>query len=60
MGWSQDASESFRIFQGKVLDEYEEIVEEHDLHVIEATESITDQQRMLRSLVARELERTPA
>ena len=26
MGWSQDASESFRIFQTKVLNEYDEIV----------------------------------
>ena len=40
-------------FQGKVLDEYDRIVEEFGLEVIDAVASITDQQRLVRSLVTR-------
>ena len=56
MGWSQHASESFRIFQTKVLDEYQRIVAEHALEVIEAGDSITEQQQVLRGLVSQCLE----
>jgi dTMP kinase len=56
MGWSTSAPESFRIFQGKVLDEYDRIVDEHSLAVIDAARSITDQQRQLRQIVAQQLE----
>jgi len=57
MGWSQDAPESFRIFQTKVVHEYQHIVNEHDIEVIEATASITEQQRCFRDLVSQHLER---
>ena len=56
MGWSANPTESFRIFQSKVLDEYNRIVHEHDLAVIEASSSITEQQRQLRQIVAEVLE----
>jgi dTMP kinase len=56
MGWSQHAPESFTLFQSKVLDEYQEIVGEHDLHVIEANEGITAQQQIFRGLVSQHLE----
>lgn len=55
MGWSPQASESFRIFQAKVLDEYLGIVADHDLEVIEATNSITEQQQIFRGLVSKHL-----
>src|SRR5450759_2543641 len=58
MGWSGEVNESFRLFQGKVLDEYDRLVEEFGLEVIDATDGIPDQQRRVRKLVARELERT--
>ncbi|HEX7484574.1 MAG TPA: thymidylate kinase [Vicinamibacterales bacterium] len=58
MGWSSDVNESFRLFQGKVLGEYDRLVEEFGLQVIDATGGIPDQQRRVRKLVARELERT--
>ena len=58
MGWSGDVNESFRLFQGNVLDEYDRLVEEFGLEVIDATDGIPDQQRRVRKLVARELERT--
>src|ERR671922_1814693 len=39
MGWSTNAVESFRLFQGKVLDEYDQIVNEFGLGVIEGSGS---------------------
>jgi dTMP kinase len=56
MGWSTNAIESFKIFQGKVLDEYDRIVEEFGLSVIPASGSITEQQRAFRKLVSQHLE----
>ena len=58
MGWSADVNESFRLFQGKVLEEYDHLVDEFGLQVVDATGGIADQQRRVRKLVARELERT--
>jgi dTMP kinase len=56
LGWHSNPVESFRMFQTKVLDEYDRIAPEHELKIIDATGSITDQQRELRRLVARNLE----
>ncbi len=56
MGWSSNPTESFRRFQSRVLDEYDEIVDEHGLHVIDATRSITEQQRVFRRVVSQNLE----
>jgi dTMP kinase len=52
MGWSTNPTESFRLFQGKVLEEYDRLVDEYGLEVIDATGSITDQQRAFRRIVA--------
>ena len=56
MGWSTNAVESFRMFQGKVLEEYDRIVDEFDLSVVDASGSITEQQRTFRKLVSQHLE----
>jgi len=56
MGWSSSPTESFRMFQGKVLAEYEHIVEEFGLEVVDAVGSITQQQRTVRNLIAPRLE----
>jgi dTMP kinase len=56
MGWSPSATESFRIFQSKVLDEYDRIVDEHGLRVIDARGSITEQQRAFRDMASTLLE----
>lgn len=58
MGWSSDVNESFRLFQGRVLEEYDSLVGEFGLRVIDATGGIPGQQRRVRKLVASELERT--
>ena len=56
LGWSTNPTESFRLFQSKVLEEYEAIVPEFGLSVIKASASITEQQRQFRDLVSRILE----
>ena len=56
VGWSSQPLESFRIFQGKVLDEYDRLVDEFGLSVVNAVGSITDQQRVFRRLVSQHLE----
>ena len=56
LGLSPNIAESFRLFQGQVLEEYDRIVEEYDLTVVDARASITDQQRMVRRVVAPLLE----
>ena len=56
MGWSAQPVESFRIFQGKVLEEYDRLVEEFGLSVVNAVGSITDQQRVFRRLVSQHLQ----
>lgn len=56
MGWSSNPVESFRLFQSKVLGEYDRLVEEFGLEVVDAERSIADQQRIVRALVARRLE----
>jgi dTMP kinase len=58
MGWSANPIESFRLFQGKVLDEYDRLVEEFGLNVVSAVGSITEQQRVVRDLVARHIRTT--
>ncbi len=55
LGLARDVEESFRIFQGRILDEYEAMIEEMGFHVIDATLSIEEQQRIMRDIVVREL-----
>ncbi len=55
MGWTDDPEESFTIFQGKILEEYDRMVEEFGLTVIDATRSIETQQREMRQIVLRHL-----
>jgi dTMP kinase len=55
LGWSANPVESFRLFQGKVLDEYDQISKEFNLEVVDAKGSITEQQRLVRTLIARHL-----
>jgi len=50
LGLSDDPVESFRLFQRRILDEYERLIPEFDLCVIDATRPITDQQRQVREL----------
>lgn len=51
LGLSPDPYESFRIFQGRIFQQYESMVPEFGLSVIDATLPIAEQQRQLRALV---------
>ncbi|MCE5307465.1 MAG: dTMP kinase [Acidobacteriales bacterium] len=55
LGLSRNIEESFRLFQGRILEEYESMAAEMGFHVIDATGSIEQQQRQMRDIVLREL-----
>jgi dTMP kinase len=55
---SRDVEESFKVFQGRILTEYEGMAEEMGFHIIDATQSIEDQQRQMRAVVMKELGRS--
>ena len=52
---SRDVEESFRLFQGRIIDEYEAMIDEFGFQVIDATLSIEEQQTQIREIVEREL-----
>lgn len=53
---SEDPYESFRLFQGRIREQYELMVPEFDLTVIDATLPITEQQRQVRKIVGNMLD----
>ncbi|HTP13530.1 MAG TPA: dTMP kinase [Bacteroidota bacterium] len=55
LGLSDDPRESYRIFQSRILDEYDKIAGEYNLTVIDATQSIQKQQEVLREIVREKL-----
>src|SRR3954462_9159715 len=55
LGLARDVEESFRIFQGRILDEYEGMAEEMGFHVIDATMTIERQQLRMREIVMNEI-----
>ncbi len=46
-----DPYESFKLFQSGILEEYEQIAEEYDLSVVDATQPLVKQQDQMRALV---------
>jgi dTMP kinase len=52
LGLSDDPYQSFELFQGRILEQYEAMVPEFGLQVIDATQPITQQQRQVREAVA--------
>lgn len=55
LGLGGDIEESFKIFQGRIIEEYERMVDEFGLMVIDATRSIEEQQNEVRAHVKRKL-----
>lgn len=51
MGLSPDIGESFGIFQGRVIENYDKMVDEFGLTVIDATQSIAGMQKLVREIV---------
>ncbi|HEY6903358.1 MAG TPA: thymidylate kinase [Candidatus Acidoferrales bacterium] len=56
LGLSDDPEESFRIFQGRILGEYEKMIPEFGLTVVDATLPVEIQQAQVRRIVSRHLE----
>lgn len=56
MGFSPDPYESFRIFQGKIREEYEHLTQEFDFTVIDANDTPERQQSRVRSIVEDEID----
>jgi dTMP kinase len=56
MGWSTDPYESFRIFQGKVFDEYEAMRDKFDFTLVDASEEIHVQQAKVRQFIGEKID----
>ena len=52
VGLSDDPYESFALFQGRILEEYDKMVDEFGLTVIDATLPLPEQQEMVREIIA--------
>ena len=52
---SNDIEESFRLFQGRIIDEYEKMINEFGLVAVDATRSIEEQQAEVRKIVSHAL-----
>ena len=55
LGLSKDEYESYRIFQGRIVDEYESMVDDENFIVIDGTQDIEKQQSNVRRHVLRTL-----
>ena len=51
LGLHTDPQESYRVFQSRILIEYEKLVHEYKLDVIDATQPVEVQQRLLREAI---------
>lgn len=58
IGLSRDPMESFKLFQGRIIDEYDKMVDEFGLTVLDATRSIEEQQHQMRAIVKEFLPRS--
>ena len=51
IGLSDDPYESFTLFQGRILEEYDRMVDEYGLTVIDATKPLVEQQEIVREII---------
>lgn len=56
LGLSADIQESFRLFQAKVMEQYDRLADEFGFTVIEATHNAHQQQKSIREMIAREVD----
>jgi dTMP kinase len=52
LGLAEDPVESFRIFQGLIMAEYEQMIDEYGFEVVDATQGAEQQQAQVRDLVS--------
>ncbi|MGC2333651.1 MAG: hypothetical protein WA581_19525 [Candidatus Acidiferrales bacterium] len=57
IGLSDDPTESFRLFQGRIIDEYEKMIPEFGLTVVDATLPVEVQQAQVRQIARIHLEK---
>jgi dTMP kinase len=55
LGLHPDIMESFRIFQGRILDEYQKMIEEYGLTEMPAERPIDEQQTLMREIITQAL-----
>jgi dTMP kinase len=55
LGLSEDAEESFKLFQARIIEEYEKMVPEFEISVVDATLPIETQQAQMRQMVKSKL-----
>ncbi|HEV2233495.1 MAG TPA: dTMP kinase [Terriglobia bacterium] len=55
LGLTEDADESFRLFQSRIIEEYEKIVPEFEVTAVDATLPIEEQQTQMRQIVKAKL-----
>ncbi|MHB0858169.1 MAG: dTMP kinase [Anaerolineae bacterium] len=55
LGYSEDPYESYRIFQGRILREYDRMVDEYGLSVVDASLPIVEQQEVVRGIITQHL-----
>jgi dTMP kinase len=56
LGLSPDITESFRIFQGRVLDQYLKMADEYGFTVMDATLSVHEQQKRVRAAIQQRID----
>lgn len=56
LGLAHDIQESFKMFQQKILDEYDKMIPEFGFNVVDATLTIKEQQQIVRAAVQKKLE----
>jgi dTMP kinase len=55
LGLSENRSTSFRLFQQRVIDQYDQMVDEFGLTVVDGTSSVQSQQKLVRQIATRAL-----
>ena len=53
---SPDINESFRIFQGRIMEQYDSLADEFGFTVIDATRNVNEQQQTVRKLIADQID----
>jgi dTMP kinase len=56
IGFSSDPKESFQIFQSMIISEYDKMIAEYQLHAVQATRPIHEQQMLFREMAAQVLD----
>jgi dTMP kinase len=56
LGLSADITESFRLFQGRVMEQYEKMADEFSFTVIDGTRNIHEQQELVRRIIGERID----